>query len=257
VAASGMPYGVYGLTNSSSGVGTFGQNGTISGTGAGALTINYGFGIFGDAGAGSSNYGVGGFADDGIAGIFSNNSSSGFGTLLATALSSSSYPFTALNAETGGYCEVDNLGSLLCTGTTNAVAPLDGGARRVALSAIQSPKNWFEDFGSAQLSSGSAVVAIDPDFAQTVNTATDYMVIPVPNGDCKGLYVTNKTPKSFTVRELGGGTSSIRFDYRIVVLRKNYENVRFADQTNDAVPGKETLRHGQKGKPVPVQTAAR
>jgi hypothetical protein len=97
---------------------------------------------------------------------------------------------------------------------------------------------WFEDFGSAQLSSGSAVVTIDPDFAQTVNTATNYMVIPVPNGDCKGLYVTNKTPTSFEVQELGGGASSIRFDYRIVVLRKKYENVRFADHTNDPVPSK-------------------
>jgi hypothetical protein len=60
----------------------------------------------------------------------------------------------------------------------------------------------------------------------------------IANGDCKGLYVTNKMPKSFEVRELGGGTSSIRIDYRIVVLRKNYENVRFADHTNDPDPRK-------------------
>jgi hypothetical protein len=47
------------------------------------------------------------------------------------------------------------------------------------------------------------------------------------------LYVTSKTATSFEVRELGGGTSSIRFDYRIVALRKQYENVRFADHTHD------------------------
>jgi hypothetical protein len=248
VATSGVPYGVYGVAQSPTGIGVFGQNGTISGSGAEYLG-NRGFGMFGDAGVIYANTGVGGFADNGMAGVFQNNSPDGFTTLSAGAENASSFPFSASNSATGDSCEIDAQGDLLCTGTTNAVAPLDGGARRVALSAIQSPKNWFEDFGSAQLSSGSAVVAIDPDFAQTVNTATDYMVIPVPNGDCKGLYVTNKTPTSFTVQELGGGTSSIRFDYRIVVLRKNYENVRFADHTNDPIPGKQMLRRGQPGKP--------
>jgi hypothetical protein len=118
------------------------------------------------------------------------------------------------------------------------VVPIYGGKRKVAMSAIESPQNWFEDFGSAQLSNGSAVVALDPDFIQTVNTSTHYMVIPVPNGECKGLYITHKTPVSFEVRELGGGTSNIAFDYRIVVLRKNYEGVRFADHTNDPDPRK-------------------
>jgi hypothetical protein len=123
-------------------------------------------------------------------------------------------------------------------GTKNAVVPIDGGKRIVAMSAIESPRNWFEDFGSAELSSGTAVVALDPDFIQTVNTERDYMVILVPNGECKGLYVTNKTPASFEVRELGSGASNIRFDYRIVALRKNYENVSFADHTNDPDPRK-------------------
>jgi hypothetical protein len=35
------------------------------------------------------------------------------------------------------------------------------------------------------------------------------------------------------VRELGGGTSSVAFDYRIMALRRKYENVRFADHTHD------------------------
>ena len=257
VATTGNPYGVYGVSQSPSGIGTFGQNGSISGSGAFWLKFDWGFGIFGDAGTVSGDFGVGGFADDGTAGFFVNNSPNGQITLQAIAGSSVSYPFLASNSETGGFCEVDNFGNLVCTGTTDAVAPLDGGARRVALSAIESPQNWFEDFGSAQLSSGSAVVAIDPDFAQTANTATNYMVIPVPNGECKGLYITNKTPTSFEVRELGGGTSSIRFDYRIVVLRKNYENVRFADHTNDRVPSKEMLRRGQPGKPLAEKVPAK
>ena len=106
----------------------------------------------------------------------------------------------------------------------------------MAMSAIESPKNWFEDAGSADLVNGSAVVALDHDFVQTVNTEQEYMVFPVPNGDCKGLYVSHQTPSSFEVHELGGGTSNVRFYYRIMALRKNYENVRFADHTNDPDP---------------------
>ena len=260
VATTGSPYGVYGVAQSPAGVGTFGQNGTISGEGAEWLGFGIGYGLFGDAGGSQGNVGVAGFADDGNAGIFRNNSPNGYMTLQAFAYNASTFPFLAYNNANGDFCDVDPHGNLSCTGTKNAVVPIDGGARIVALSAIESPQNWFEDFGSAQLSGGLAVVPIDPDFAQTVNTATNYMVIPIPNGDCKGLYVTNKTPTSFEVRELAGGASSIRFDYRIVVLRKKYENVRFADHTNDPVPSKQTLRSGQLGKPqtapVPAKESA-
>jgi hypothetical protein len=107
--------------------------------------------------------------------------------------------------------------------------------------------------GESQLVDGAAVINLDPDFMQTVNPETDYKVFPVPNGDCKGLYVTNKTAKSFEVRELGGGTSSIRFDYRIMALRKNYENVRFEDHTNDPDPRRMMRR--MKSAPELARTA--
>jgi hypothetical protein len=142
-------------------------------------------------------------------------------------------PFSAINSANGTFCDVDAGGNLNCTGSKNAVVPVDGGKRIVAMSAIEAPQNWFEDFGSAQLVNGVAVVTLDRDFIQTVNSETNYKVFPVPNGECKGLYVTNKTANSFEVRELGAGRSNIGFDYRITVLRKNYENVRFADHTQD------------------------
>ena len=50
-------------------------------------------------------------------------------------------------------------------------------------------------------------------------------------------------PSSFAIHELGGGTSSVRFDYRIVALRKNFESIRLADHTNDPDPLK-GLRQG-------------
>jgi hypothetical protein len=131
----------------------------------------------------------------------------------------------------GQSCAIDVNGNLSCTGTKNAIVPVDEGKRYVAMSAVESPQNWFEDAGSAQLVNGAAVVGLDPDFIQTVNTAKEYQVFLTPYGDCKGLYVTNRIAGSFEVHELGGGTAGIGFGYRIMALRKNYENVRFADRT--------------------------
>jgi hypothetical protein len=101
----------------------------------------------------------------------------------------------------------------------------------VALSAIESPENWFEDFGTGKLSSGVATVMLDATFRQTVNTGMSYHVFLTPEGNCRGLYVTRKTPRGFEVRELRGGKSNVRFDYRIVARRKGFEAIRLADMT--------------------------
>jgi hypothetical protein len=124
-----------------------------------------------------------------------------------------------------------------------------GASVRWALSSIESPENWFEDFGSAQLINGVALVRLDPDFIQTVNTEKNYRVFPVPTDDCRGLYITNKTASSFKVHELGGGTSNVSFDYRITAIRRKYETVRFEDHTNDPDPSKMLQQMG-KAKPA-------
>jgi hypothetical protein len=160
---------------------------------------------------------------------------------------SNDIPFIVDGPVTDTGCYIDNEANLNCSGSKNAVVPVDDGKRWVTMSAIESPVNWFEDAGSARLVNGVAVVELDPTFIQTVNTAIDYKIFPVPNGDCKGLYVTNKTATSFEVRELGGGTSSVDFDYRIMAVRKNYETVRFRDRTRQM----EKIRHRhQPVKPV-------
>jgi hypothetical protein len=74
-------------------------------------------------------------------------------------------------------------------------------------------------------------VNVDPAFAETVSETADYHVFLTPNGDSKGLYVTQKTASSFEVRESGGRTSSLSFDYRIVAKRRRYESQRLTDVT--------------------------
>jgi hypothetical protein len=66
---------------------------------------------------------------------------------------------------------------------------------------------------------GTATIVIDPAFAETVSDSAGYHVFLTPNGDSKGLYVIAKTAAGFEVRESGGGTSTLVFDYRIVAKR--------------------------------------
>jgi hypothetical protein len=229
-----ITYGVQGYSASNIGVGTYGQALSGSFTGAGYLGAAP-FGVWGDTATG---YGVLASADTGYAIVAANNSDA-----VSTAYfsnneggSGSGQVLVATGGSVGGLCIIDVSGDLGCTGTKSAVVPVDGGTRKVALYAVESPENWFEDFGSGQLSNGTVTVALEPTFRQTVNTDTDYHVFLTPNGDSRGLYVTQKTAVSFEVREQGGGTSSVAFDYRIVARRKGYEQIRLADKTREMTP---------------------
>jgi hypothetical protein len=258
--AGGFTIGVQGASsNTPSGMGVLGFDGTSLSSVFARLAGGFPAGVWGDGGP-ASNFGTGviGTMDDGAAALFINNSPTGVPTLEVIGESAGSPLFVATNNITDAFCNIDSGGNLSCSGSKNAVVRIDGGKRIVAMSAIEAPQNWFEDFGSAQLVNGVAVVTLDQDFIQTVNSETNYKVFPVPNGECKGLYVTNKTAKSFEVRELGGGASNVGFDYRITVLRKNYENVRFADHTHD-LDGIKKMQERMKagtGKPVHLPTAA-
>jgi hypothetical protein len=119
----------------------------------------------------------------------------------------------------------DALGDFNALGTKSAVVPAKDGSME-KLFAVESPQVWFDDYGSGQLTAGAAGILLEAGFAQTVNSSVGYHVFLTPKGDCKGLFVTNETATGFEVKELGGGASSVAFDYRIVALRKGYENVR-------------------------------
>jgi hypothetical protein len=119
------------------------------------------------------------------------------------------------------------IGNIQVTGTKAAVVPFPDGSHR-ALYCVESPDLWFEDFGTAKLAGGRALVALDPDFARVIKEG-DYMVFLTPEGDCRGLYVRRKRAASFEVREQMGGKSNIAFSYRIVGRRKDIKaHRRFA-----------------------------
>jgi hypothetical protein len=133
-------------------------------------------------------------------------------------------------------------GNFIATGSKSAlVETISYGKRQ--LYAMESPENWFEDFGRAQLRDGRAIVNIDPVFAETVSKEYEYHVFITPKGDCKGLYVASQSATSFEVRELQRGKSTIAFDYRIVAKRKGYERARLAEvrEEEDTRPSEVSL----------------
>ena len=178
-----------------------------------------------------------GTADGTSAGYFDNNSPNATTIVLineahggATGITGLFRTLMATTPE--GTCGFGGAGDLTCTGQVKTLASTGGGARKVETYAMQSPENWMEDFGSGEVNGGVAIVAIDPAFAETVAGDSSYHVFLTPNGDSKGLYVTRKTATSFEVRESGGGTSSLSFDYRIVAKRRGFESQRLIDVTD-------------------------
>jgi hypothetical protein len=263
-------YGDAGSSSGSNGVVGYGATGVA---GNSTITGSYGTygngstGVWGNANGTGANVGVSGTTGSGIAvegtavlgvgGYFINDSDNGDPALVVynDAPANDASAFAMSVGGPGGYCEIDNNGNFGCSGSKSAVVPVDGGARKVALYAVEAPENWFEDYGSGQLSSGSARIDLEPTFAQTVNTDLDYHVFLTPRGECEGLYVTNLTPSGFEVRELHHGSSSIAFDYRIIAKRKNYETVRLADLTEGRKKMEERIARVRQRMPATIPAA--
>jgi len=226
-------YGVYGQASSATGV--FGESGIYSNSFEGLAPYHYSAGVWGDtnvAGGGVIVAAVAGTADNNSAGYFYNKSADYASIVAYNEDSGPTGLFKTFKASSpAGTCGVGGSGDLSCTGQIKALVTTGGGARKVETYAMQSPENWMEDFGSAVLERGVAVVTIDSAFAETVTGDANYHVFITPKGDSKGLYVINETPTSFEVRESGGGISSLSFDYRIVAKRRGYEAQRLTDVT--------------------------
>jgi hypothetical protein len=237
-AQNGFGWGVYGTTPS--GIGVYGYCG--GGTGVQGQSSS-GPGVYASSSSGigvdassSTHIGVHGTSGSGTG--VQGNSSSGYGVY---ASSPNNYGVVGISTSGNGvYGQVSNapqagvvgrtldasanwalygFGNIGASGTKSALVPALGGGH-VTLYCVESPEAWFEDFGSAQLSKGSASVGIDPEFAQTIETAQYYVFLQA-EGECKGLAVGKKTATGFAVQELAGGTSNTPFAYRIVALRRD------------------------------------
>ena len=206
----------------------------VPGTGVWGTATDKGIGVLGRAGDDGPDpdpqvatfAGVHGTSDKGAGVIGTSNALQGvygFSTSNAGVVGESANPQSF-----GGYFygNVHMTGTLTSDSVKGAVVPFPDGTKRL-LVCMESPEPWFEDFGTAKLKRGRAVVKIDPNFAKVIKR--DYRVFVTPEGERRGLCVRRKRAGSFEVRELMGGTSNIAFSYRIVGLRKDIKgHKRFA-----------------------------
>src|SRR5262245_22468595 len=191
VATSQKAAGVYAASGTNSGV--FGVSG-VAGPIVPNAALPHMAGVIGSSsaqpgviGTSKAQFGVYGFSND-SAGVFGQtaNPASYAGAFLGNVLVN---------------------GTFAVTGAKGAAVPFPDGTRRL-LYCMESPELWFEDFGTAKLKRGRAVVKLDVDFATVITR--DYRVFLTPEGDCRGLFVRRKTAASFEVRELMGGESTSR-----------------------------------------------
>ena len=198
VSGGGRKTGVYGLAiNVADGTG-----GVFVGNDAGASTLVNGSGV---AGTGVS-VGVYGHA----------TSSSGFGT------GSFGGYFThggTAYAYVGGRQGVTNY-KILGSGSVSTIVN-DQNEEPVIMYCTEAPEILFQDYGTGKLVNGKAYIKMDPIFTKNIHVDKDnpIKVFVQLEGDCKGVYVTNKTAEGFEVVELQGGTSNVPFSWTVTATR--------------------------------------
>ena len=228
--------GVEGLnfaTSGSDAVGVFGQSASADGSGVEGLdtsTSGSAHGVYGESRS-PDGHGVSGanLATSGYAVGVQGGTSSPEGYAVAGVNDATSGRSVGVYGQTGnsdGGIGVLCKGKLATTGVVVSGFPFLGAT--LSLYSVASPECWLEDFGSAELVHGTAHVSLDSAFAAAIHT-DGYSVFVVPEGDCRGLYVTAKTPAGFTVRELLGGRATVPFSYRVVARRQDVDAPRLAE----------------------------
>lgn len=124
---------------------------------------------------------------------------------------------------------VDNVAyKILGYGAVSTLVKDDNNKERVMV-APESPEALFQDYGIGKLTNGYSKIDIDPILTKNIRVdETHPMKVFIQlEGDCKGVYVFNKTATSFEVKELQNGNSNVSFSYQIVAFRADEER---ADQ---------------------------
>ncbi len=111
---------------------------------------------------------------------------------------------------------------------------------------------YFYDFGTSKLINGKAHVDLDPIFSRNivVNKEHPLRVFIQLEGECNGVYVTNKTKEGFDVIELNNGTSNVEFTWFVIANRADYIN----PITNELISKHEGIRFPQAPNPPKIKT---
>lgn len=225
--------GVYGRSNNASGFGLQGFNSNASGTGIIASGNNIG-GSYLIAGTGGAftgaTYGIAAFkngalANNTAAGYFIASTTANAGVIVAARVGGTNYKIINIGAF-GGNVSTD-------------VWDTDNKTRRIMF-APEAPEIFFQDFGRGELINGKVHIALDSIFSRNivVNEQHPLNVFIQLEGDCNGVYVTNKTATGFDVIELNNGKSNVKFSYFVNANRADYIH----PETNELISKHEGVR---------------
>lgn len=109
---------------------------------------------------------------------------------------------------------------IIGNGTNSTLIMDTSGTPRIMFSP-EAPEILFQDFGMGRLSNGVARITIDPVLKNSLFVDSDHplKVFVTLEGDCNGIYITDKSINGFTVKELQNGTSDVSFSWQIVANR--------------------------------------
>lgn len=214
ISASGFNAGVFSIAaDSTSGTGIVASGNNISlilspKAGAGLTANGRYFGVTGFAHGDTSSTGIGKWG-----GYFSFSGSPNAGAFIGGRLDGTDY-------------------GILASGTNSILVKDNAGENRVMFNPA-APEVLLEDYGTGQLERGSAHISLDPLFSEliTVDENSPLRVFVQPEGDCNGVYVTNKTKEGFDVKELKGGKSGIQFSWHAVAVRADALNAEGETQS--------------------------
>ncbi|MBV9645837.1 MAG: hypothetical protein JO043_00055 [Candidatus Eremiobacteraeota bacterium] len=215
-------------TNTSQGIGVYGRatgNGwAVEGQsdGVNAAVTGYndstagGYGVYSRSLQATSLYS---YADVGI-GVFAESEGSSTSASLPLLVKSGTFGGNLILGQYGNSVmfQADTFGNLTLQGQLFTAGACHAGCsrtRHVRSFASRTTQPTIEDVGEATLRSGEAHVALDPSFANVIDSGKQYVVFLTPEGDATDLYVTSRTRTGFEVRE-SHGRASVPFAYRIV-----------------------------------------
>jgi len=248
-AGSNDGMGVAAYTSQSTGAAFYGRNQNTSGTGimvaGNNLTPSY-------LSAGSG----GAFTGDpfGIA-VFKNGSltnNEGAGYFIASTTSNVGVAIAYRSGNTN--YKIINIGSFGGTVSTDVLGE-EGLKDARIMFAPEAPEIFLMDYGRGQLVNGKAHIKLDRIFAKNivVNDSFPLYVNIQLEGDCKGVYVTNKTNEGFDVIELQGGQSNVPFTYAVTAHRRDYIN----PETGELISKHQGVRFPLAPKPMPIEQLKR
>lgn len=299
---SSMGYGVQGITgNSGRFAGVRGISQHINGTGVLAIGNNLNNPIvYIGNGAGLQAHGAN-------YGIYASSTTAGSVGILAVGYNSSPFSFAntgiigsgvtygvigmtwnnAVNGSWGGYFDNDfstngyawvggrNNGTdyaILSTGVKSTMVKDKKGDNRIMF-CPEAPEVLFQDYGAGQLKNGAVHITLDEILVRNIQVDDKHplKVFIQLEGECNGVFVTNKSATGFDVKELQKGKSNTPFTWQIIASRaditdasgkvlSSYADIRFPVGPTRPVPKKvaTTLVDPTSGQPsLPQKIAER